>query len=204
MLNYLWWYIIFAFIYYVLGSYDFAVFFSRFCGVNINKEGSKNPGTLNTFRCCGFKAGSLTFICDALKGTLCALIGLFTLGASGAFYGMLFCNIGHIFPMFQKFKGGKGIAVTFGAMFTVNYILALSCLILLIIYLLLFEHGALGTVICVTVFTIAESVFCFPEILALISLILNFILVIIRHIPNIKASKNSTDNLFMLKKRKLH
>ncbi len=123
-----------AIIGYLLGSVNFAVLVAKRHGVDILKAGSGNPGATNVKRVIGKKAGNLVFALDALKGLVAAgwpfvagLAGL-RFAASGAeadgahiavlmqlagFFGAL---VGHCFSCFLKFKGGKGVAVTIGAL----------------------------------------------------------------------------------------
>lgn len=88
---------------------------------DINKQGSGNPGTMNMLRTHGFLMGVFTLVCDALKGVLPALFGRLYFGqydmvvAYNVLYLFGLCAvIGHIFPIYNKFKGGKGIATTLG------------------------------------------------------------------------------------------
>ena len=114
---------------YLLGSVNFAVLVAKRHGVDILKAGSGNPGATNVKRVIGKKAGNLVFALDALKGFVSAgwpfvagalLVSRFGLGEStptlmqlAGFFGAL---IGHCFSCFLGFKGGKGVAVTIGAL----------------------------------------------------------------------------------------
>ena len=203
MLYYWWWYITLGLISYLIGGINFAVILSRIKNIDIKNNGSRNPGTLNMYRCCGNFLGSFTFVLDALKGAICALIGLYTLGQFGVFYGGLFCAIGHIFTLYYKFKGGKGIAVTFGMFFVANYIMATAMLLILILYLLIFKHGAVGTLMSITILTIAECVLVYPEWKSILCMLSIIILIYIKHITNIKNIKNSHEKIFSLRKGKI-
>ena len=113
---------------YLIGSISFAIIFTKiFLKKDIRTVGSKNAGTTNTMRMAGIKAGTLTFICDFLKGTLSAFLGkivfeyIFTATANpiyspvyGAYICGLACMIGHILPLFFEFRGGKGVATGAG------------------------------------------------------------------------------------------
>ena len=111
---------------YLIGSINFAVIFSNiFTGKDVRKSGSGNAGTTNVMRTAGFLPGALTFICDAFKGFAGAFLGyqvfdsflpdipIFT-SIYGAYICYIFVMIGHIFPVFFQFKGGKGIATSVG------------------------------------------------------------------------------------------
>ena len=113
---------------YLIGSINFAVIFSNlFTGRDVRNSGSGNAGTTNVMRTAGLLPGILTFVFDAAKGFVGAYIGelvfgyLFTLTGLTAFtpvYGAYVCYvfvmIGHIFPVFFGFRGGKGIATSVG------------------------------------------------------------------------------------------
>jgi glycerol-3-phosphate acyltransferase PlsY len=108
---------------YLIGSINFAVIFSAiFMKKDVRELGSGNAGTTNVMRNGGFLPGALTFLCDSLKGFAASFIGLkifeylshnasgeWTAPIYGALVCGLFCMIGHVFPIFFGFKGGKGI-----------------------------------------------------------------------------------------------
>lgn len=173
-----WWQlIIIAIVCYLIGCFNFAKLISRSKKKDITTIGSGNPGTMNMSREFGLKIGLLTFLCDVLKGGVPALIGyfvykdyvfantLFHVSDFMRYFCGLFVIIGHIFPVFMKFKGGKGIASTFGMFW-----LCLACespwwllfgfLILLGVLLIIFltEMGSLGSLVGVTVFSIVQMV----------------------------------------------
>ena len=117
---------ILAVVCYFIGCFNFARLISRFKKRDITKIGSGNPGTMNMSREFGLKIGLLTFLCDAIKGGVPALISYFIYrkyafagtGIAVADFTRYFCGlfviIGHIFPVTMRFKGGKGIASTLG------------------------------------------------------------------------------------------
>lgn len=130
----LWQFFIMAAVCYAIGCCNFAVIISRWRRMDITKMGSGNPGTMNMTRELGLKFGILTFVCDALKGGIPALISYFIyrnyvfentsmpVSDFTRYFCGLFVVLGHIFPLQLRFKGGKGIASTLG-MFWVS----LSC-----------------------------------------------------------------------------
>lgn len=109
---------------YLSGSVLFAEVFSRLFGKNENLHSSKdnNPGTANSFMQCGFWCGTLTLLGDVLKGFLPVFL-YFLLGGNFRDFTLIKPLIfaapvlGHVLPLFFRFKGGKGIAVTFGCLF---------------------------------------------------------------------------------------
>lgn len=111
---------------YLLGSVPFAVIVARRHGVDIFKSGSGNPGATNVKRCCGKNAGNLVFFLDMLKGFVAALwpffVGMILSGTAendvtvAQLCGFLGAVLGHCFPVFMKFRGGKGVSTTIGGL----------------------------------------------------------------------------------------
>ena len=111
---------------YLLGSISFAVIFAKlFSHIDVRSVGSGNAGTTNVLRVSGTKAGVLTLLCDALKGTVSCLIGMFVFKAVfgadnsvavlyGEYLCALSCMLGHAFPIYFGFKGGKCAATSVG------------------------------------------------------------------------------------------
>ena len=122
-----WWqFVLLAVGCYLIGCFNFARMISRFKHQDITKMGSGNPGTMNVSRELGWKAGLLTFVVDALKGALPAVVAYFIyrdytfentqiiVSDFMRYFCGFFVVLGHVFPITMKFKGGKGIASTFG------------------------------------------------------------------------------------------
>ena len=98
---------------YLLGSVNPAVIISRKkYGKDVREYGSGNAGMTNMFRCFGKTAGFLTLAFDSLKAVVAVGIGYLVFGATGAYLGGFFCLLGHSFPVFFGFKGGKGVIVS--------------------------------------------------------------------------------------------
>ena len=122
-------YIIIAVIAYLIGSINFSIILSkRMAGFDIREKGSGNAGTTNMLRAVGKKAAVITLICDILKGVVSILIavlaGKIVKNLDNALLVQLagiFVIIGHTFPVFFKFKGGKGIATALGVLLMINW-----------------------------------------------------------------------------------
>ena len=99
---------------YLLGSIGFGVVVSRFFGVDIYSVGSGNPGTSNVFRAIGKKAAGLVLAGDALKGLLAVAVADVWVGETLAFVAGFAVVVGHVFPVWHRFKGGKGVATAIG------------------------------------------------------------------------------------------
>ena len=107
---------------YLIGSVDFAVVVARMHGVNIHEVGSGNPGATNVMRTLGRLPAAMVFIGDALKGVIAAAIGTYlTLADSAispwAFAAGLAAVVGHCYPLYHRFRGGKGVATAAGVVF---------------------------------------------------------------------------------------
>ena len=102
-----------AVIAYLLGNFTTGVYVTKwFSNLDIRKVGSGNPGTTNVLRTLGWLPSALTLLGDVLKGLLGGWIGYWIAGEMGARIGGAFAVAGHNWPMFAKFKGGKGIAAS--------------------------------------------------------------------------------------------
>ena len=158
-------YIIIIVVGYLLGNFSSAKFLSRIKKDDITKHGSGNPGTMNMLRTFGFKLGLLTLLLDALKGVIPSLLGFLIFGGTGGgdlayvglFVGGFSAILGHIFPVFYKFKGGKGVACIVGMFLVAEPIWAAAMIIVCFLYLLLFKYGVLTSFIFITVLTIIEG-----------------------------------------------
>ncbi len=173
-----WWQLlVVAIVSYFIGCFNAALVIARYKNRDITKIGSGNPGTMNISRELGWKAGILTFVIDALKGALPAVVA-YLIYRNSVFAGTsvqtsdfmryfsgLFVVAGHIFPVTLKFKGGKGIASTFGlfwgALACENawWILGMFGLVLgIVLFILWTEWGGLGSLLGVSSFSIIQLV----------------------------------------------
>ena len=174
-----WWqFLLMAVVCYFIGCFNFARLISRFKHKDITKMGSGNPGTMNMSREFGLKIGLLTFLCDALKGGIPALISYF-IYRDYVFAGTTvivsdftryFCGlcvvIGHIFPVTMHFKGGKGIASTLGMFwFCLScenpwvILIGLGVFWFIVLFIFFTEWGSLGSLLGVTGCSIWQMVY---------------------------------------------
>lgn len=180
---------------YLYGSVNNAVIISVLAKKDIRKQGSGNPGSMNMFRSLGFWFGLLTLTLDALKGVIPALLGWFILGTpfsfAGSKIGLYVCStvaiLGHIFPIFFKFKGGKGVATTMGVCFVLNWWMTLISFIAGVLSIVITKLGFLGSFIILGLPSIFESVMCFihGDVVGGIILIVLYLLVIFMHRKNL-------------------
>lgn len=142
---------------YLLGSVNNALIISKIIKGDIRQCGSGNPGAMNMFRNYGFAIGLLTLALDALKGALACILGWFIVGEFsfangdlGKYVGAISVIIGHIFPVFLGFKGGKGIASTIGICFVLAPAVTGISLACGLLFILLTKMGAVTSFIIIT------------------------------------------------------
>ena len=170
------WLLVAAVASYLLGCINFAVIISKIHHRDVRKMGSGNPGSMNMSREFGLKVGFINFLFDALKGGIPVLVVHYV------FKGYVFAGttahvsdliryiagaaavVGHIFPVFMKFKGGKGIATTYGVFwFGIGcenpwyFLIMLFGLILVLLFILVTEMGSMGSLLGVSAFSIWQG-----------------------------------------------
>lgn len=189
-------YLIFIIIAYLLGSIPSALIVGKLgYKIDIREHGSGNLGATNTFRVLGKKAGIIVTLSDILKGTIATLIPLFV----GFFYDIevsrlligIFAVLGHTYPLFAKFKGGKAVATSGGIILGVNPLLFLAILTTFILTLYLSKFVSLSSMITGVVATIIS--FFTKDLLLFVMILALTIFVFIRHKENIKRIKNKTE-----------
>ena len=212
-------YIVMLLIAYVIGSINFSVIFSKkFAGFDVREKGSGNAGSTNMLRSVGKGAAALTLICDILKGVVAISIAIIL--------GNMFKDtnkellvqiagiavvIGHTFPIFFGFKGGKGVATSLGILLMSNWQIGLICLVFALILMILTRMVSLGSCAAAVLFPVltlfindnytvltegknGTTYFIYSLILAII--------VLFNHRSNIKRILNGTENKLSFKNTK--
>ncbi|MEF2834528.1 MAG: glycerol-3-phosphate 1-O-acyltransferase PlsY [Clostridia bacterium] len=204
-------YIIIAIIAYLIGSINFSILISKKkAGYDIRQKGSGNAGTTNMLRNLGKKYAAITLICDVLKGVVAIGIAIIVGNILGDTNKALLVQIagvavviGHTFPIFFGFKGGKGVATSLGILLMTNWQLGLICLVFALVLMALTRVVSMGSIAAailypvLTLFVggghyIVESTglgngyFIYSVILAII--------VIFNHRENIKRILSGTEN----------
>ena len=131
----------------------------------------------------GKKAGVITLVVDVLKGTIAVLIGFLLAGSSGEAWCVLAVFCGHVWPVFYKFKGGKGVATAFGALLGLNPLMALLTLLIVVIAVLISKRMSVGSITGAVVFPFI-SMFMERDFLY-IGIVLA-IIILVKHRANIK------------------
>lgn len=179
---------------YLIGSIPFSYLIPKWIGkIDIRLHGSGNTGTTNVVRTLGMKVGVLAFIGDFLKGLVPTLVGLLWLGEIGGIVGALLSVIGHCYPVWLSFKGGKGVATSAGVMLVLLPDLFLMLLIVQFSVILLTRYMSLASIISALLLPILAFVFSKSTPLLYFSLVLG-IFVIYRHRSNLKRLIQGTES----------
>lgn len=200
-----------AFCAYLIGSVPFGLLIARARGIDIRRVGSGNIGATNVFRCVGKGWGILTFACDAFKGFASSFLPLWLANHSDCIsHGRamaLFCAcmavIGHNWPVFLRFKGGKGVAVTVGALLGISPpatgigMLLWICVFLLSRYVSLASLVAAAGVSVHMWLTREPGEFLLPGVMTILAL-----LIVWRHKSNIHRLATGTEHRFSFRKKK--
>lgn len=214
-----------AVIAYLLGSISSSILISKkIAGVDIRTEGSGNAGTTNMLRMHGKKAAGLTLLFDVLKGVIAVLIAMlvdwcalkfvdrstltyfentYLLGNLNYIAGF-FVVLGHDFPLFFGFRGGKGIATSLGVILIFDWKIGLIVLVVSVLIMLISRYVSLGSVIGAVVYPCAVLAFMagsgsFNATYVVVAALLG-VIAIIKHYKNIKRLFNGTENKLFAKK----
>ena len=172
-----------ALIAYLMGSINPSLIQAKLAGVDIRKEGSGNPGTTNTLRVLGKKAAAITLCVDILKGVLAVVLAGVLLGQNVAMTACFCVFVGHVYPVFYGFNGGKGVATAFGSLAAIHPAIGFGCLLVVVLTVLISRYVSLGSITGAIACPILSYVFLpgFTMIGAVMALI-----VIWRHKTNIQ------------------
>lgn len=211
-------YIIIAIIAYLIGSVNFSIIISKkTAGFDVREKGSGNAGTTNMLRSVGKKAAAITLLCDILKGVIsigiAIIIGKLWTDLNAELLlqiAGIAVVIGHTFPIFFGFKGGKGVATSLGVLLMSNWQIGLICLVFALILMILTRMVSLGSCAAAVLFPVltlfindhytvltegksGSVYFIYSVILAVI--------VLFNHRSNIKRLLNGTENKISFSKK---
>lgn len=194
--------ILVALVAYFLGSLNFALILSKkMYGEDIRNYGSKNAGTTNMARTYGKKAALFTILGDILKGIVSTLVGNALLGSAfgGGYIAGLFCVVGHVFPIFYGFRGGKGVATAAAVILMVNPRVFAIVIGVFLLCVLLTRYVSLGSCLAAALFPFLTYNFGEVGIPFLCAFIMA-IIVICKHHTNLKRLANGQESKFAFKK----
>ncbi len=205
--------IVIAIIAYLIGSVNFSVIISKkTAGFDIREKGSGNAGSTNMLRSVGKKAALITLVCDILKGVVAILIAMLIGNIINAEDKAILVQIagiavvlGHTFPIFFGFKGGKGVATSLGILLMTNWQIGLICLVFALVLMALTRVVALGSCSAAVLYPVltlfikenfivteGSGYFIYSIILATI--------ILFNHRSNIQRMLNGTENKISIKK----
>ena len=210
-------YIIMAIVAYLIGSINFSVIISKkMAGFDVREKGSGNAGSTNVLRTVGKKAALITLVCDIFKGIISVLIALLVGKIAGESansaivveIAALAVVIGHTFPVFFGFRGGKGVATSLGVILIVNWKIGLICLVFALALMALTRMVSLGSISASVLFAVL-TMFIRDSYIGGIDFDFSFIifgillaaLVIFNHRTNLKRIINGTENKLNFKKK---
>ena len=180
---------------FLLGSIPFALVIAKLAGTpNPLMVGSKNPGATNMTRIAGKKLGAVTFLLDSSKAAVAiGIIMLFQLDHVFAVYAFAFAVLGHIFSVFLRFKGGKGVASFVGGLLALNFSLGVFAVLVWLFMFVIRRISSLSALTMVVI-TSAVSVLHSPIQEEYIAIVVVSIVIILRHHQNIKDLVNGTED----------
>lgn len=196
---------------YFLGSIPTAVWVGKTrYGVDVREHGSKNAGATNTFRVLGKKAGKVVLAIDVLKGAFAVLLPYFILPYDFTsaelthvqLVASFLAVLGHVFPVFANFKGGKGVATSLGVVIGLQPIAAGICLLIFLLVFMISHYVSLGSILAAVAFALLLwlafpiHTLALPVFGSLLSVI-----VIIAHRKNIGRILHGNENKMNLFKR---
>ena len=181
---------------YLLGSISTGVVLSRlFAKTDIRSQGSGNAGTTNMLRVLGRKMALLTFIGDMLKGIIAVFIGKWLIGGElGGLLGVVGAVLGHYYPLYFGFKGGKGIATSFGSLLFVFPVQALLAFAVFLILVAVTHYVSVGSIAAAITLPLLIVITRFQEPTLWIITVCIGASVVWRHRANIKRLMNHTEN----------
>lgn len=201
-------FLLIAIISYLLGSFNFGIMLSRkFQKEDVRSHGSGNAGATNMVRSYGKFWGVITILGDMAKVALAILIAYFidkyfiisTLNNIDNYdlllksFAGLFCVMGHIFPCYFNFKGGKGVATSGGMVFMIDWRIALILLAIFFIILLSTKYVSLGSIVMALLYPVFIFIFYKIALLTIIACVF-MLIVVIAHRENIKRLINHTEH----------
>ena len=196
---------------YLAGSIPSAVWAGKlFHGIDVREHGSGNAGATNTVRVLGWKTGIPVLIFDLFKGWLAASLPKFLDAAPDGSEQMMVLQIvcgmaaitGHVFPVFAGFRGGKGVATTFGVLLALHPLLTLTCAGIFLVVLLISGYVSLGSIISVIMFPVLLfTLFPTSSLLFRIFAIAVAIAVVATHSKNIRRLVRGEEKRFLKRKK---
>jgi glycerol-3-phosphate acyltransferase PlsY len=191
---------------YLFGGIQSAILYGKMRGIDITKHGSGNPGTTNTARVLGKKAGIIVLLIDIFKAILAIVIARLVFGDHDLIVGLysgIGAILGHSYPLFFKFKGGKGIATTAGTLIAIDYRIFIIAGVLFLITFGITKIVSISSLVLTASIPVLLIVFYCGQTYGIEAMILGFLITGItfyRHKENIKRLMEGTESKLAIKK----
>ena len=190
---------------YLIGSINPAIIFSNlFFKDDIREHGSGNAGTTNTLRTYGKRMAALIFLLDFIKAIIAVFIGYLILPyqvGGGAIAG-IFVILGHAFPIYYKFKGGKGVACLAGVVLVLSPISFLILILLFAAIVAMSKFVSLGSIMCAMLWPVLHFAFYPTDPWTNIAAIVIMIIIVFMHRENMKRLMSGKESKISFKKKK--
>jgi glycerol-3-phosphate acyltransferase PlsY len=181
---------------YLLGSIPTGLLLGKAYGVDVRTEGSGNIGATNLYRTVGRKVGAMTLAGDCLKGMLPVLaVKYSSLPLEYAAWAGLAAFCGHVFSVFLRFRGGKGVATALGVFLALSPLAVAIALGVFAVMMLVWRYVSLGSISAAAVMPIAVWALGGGRVIEVVTMIVA-VIVIFRHTENIKRLAAGTENRF--------
>ncbi len=180
---------------YVLGSLPTAYLLVRLMtGKDVRATGSGNVGATNALRTAGWKVGAVVTAIDVMKGALPVwLMTRFNPESGWVAAAMFAAVLGHCYPVWLKFKGGKGVATCFGAFLVIAPLSALAAFVLWVVVLVVSRWVALASMVASASFPLILKLIDRPDVVTLVSVSAAAVIIILRHSSNIRGILTGTE-----------
>ena len=189
-----------ALIAYLVGSFSSGIVLSAFKGRDIRKEGSKSTGATNVTRVMGVGYGLLTFLGDFIKASLAVWVGVLICGYPGAMVAGIYVVVGHNWPVYYQFRGGKGIVCSIAVLLLVCPVEALIAGALAILVIALTRYVSLGSLTMVGVSAVLILIFK-PFVPHGAWALILLVLAVYQHRANIARLMRGEENKLNLKRK---
>jgi glycerol-3-phosphate acyltransferase PlsY len=181
---------------YLLGSVPTGLLLGKAYGIDVRKEGSGNIGATNLYRTVGRRIGIITLVGDCLKGLIPVLVVKYSsMPVEYAAWVGLAAFCGHVFSVFLKFKGGKGVATALGVFLALAPLAVGIVLAIFIALILIWRYVSLGSIVAALAMPLAVSLLGGSRVLIVVTLVIA-VIVVIRHQENIRRLLAGTESKF--------
>jgi glycerol-3-phosphate acyltransferase PlsY len=181
---------------YLIGSVPTGLLLGKMYGIDVRKEGSGNIGATNLYRTVGRKVGLITLVCDCLKGLLPVLIiKLSPFPPEFAAFVALSAFCGHVFSVFLRFKGGKGVATALGVFLALAPQAVAVAIAIFVLLMFIWRYVSLGSILAAAVMPPAVYYMHGSGTVTVVTSVIA-VIVIFRHYENIKRLLSGNENKF--------